>query len=184
MSEESGPHEVSLDVGAAGEGTPLRVRFQVRSPQGEDPGLGLGPPHEGQPDPSGGPVDGNGRIAPDGEREAQHGVPEPLPPVRDLREVVVPALPQHGTVADGGVPPLRKPRPRAARIVRRPFAPEWWYARLFMSPDGRLSYEHFEFNVHAPKGGLGPHAEYTVVHDDLLPLGGVFLLFEIGPVVF
>jgi hypothetical protein len=68
--------------------------------------------------------------------------------------------------------------------MRDPFDPERFYIRHTHSADGRLCYEQFEFNVRAPKGGLGRHADYTVVHDDLLRRGGTFLLFETGPVSF
>ncbi len=122
--------EVSLDVGAPGEGTPLRVRFQVRGPEGEDPSVGLGPAHERQPDPPGSSV---------------------------------------------------RARKRTPKRQHR-FAPQWWGARLFCAPDGRLCYELFYFVMSYPKGG-GKTETYCVVHDDLLPRGGTFLLFGIEPVM-
>jgi hypothetical protein len=62
-----------------------------------------------------------------------------------------------------------------------PFDPEWWSSRAVHAPDGRLCYESFHFSRHSPKGGLGRHAEYFVVHDDLLPVGSVYLLFGLEP---
>jgi hypothetical protein len=75
----------------------------------------------------------------------------------------------------------RPDKDRREGKARKPlsFDPDYLYARAIHSPDGRLCYEGFTFaerkETHV-KSGRWFH--YTVTHDDLLPVGGTFLLFE------
>lgn len=62
--------------------------------------------------------------------------------------------------------------------MKRPFHPDWWSAREIHAPDGRLCYEGFYFTMKGLKGA-GTIRHVTITHDDLLPLGGTFLLFQI-----